>query len=313
MGLSEFFEANGPFSRIWNSSKVGVPVWLCAAGLTVYWLFSVPPPGKAIGALAVVAGIMSVRDIRVLGRVLWVFLLIWMTITEFRAIDKDRADNAQQQKDFFDAQKAGFQSIATQNKADFEATAGGLKSAIDGLNANLTIATKTFQQTQPQAALVITQATFLNGPKPPARFASGVDYMLNFFYMNNGTDQGLLTKRLGRIYVAKPDDLDAQKEVASEFESDWKNAAPVKVPTPVQAGEPKFWMESLEISQDDESKLTFKGDTLYVVRRIEYKDRTGTWLSDRCDHYQVSDHQMWIEVFHPCQVLMNGRYRSKPH
>lgn len=107
--------------------------------LFVFWLRYIPPPGYAIGALAVVAGIMSVRDMKTLGKISWIALLVCLLITEFRAIDKDRADNARAQRDFFDTQKAGFDGVATQASKNFSATAGGLTTAIQTLDSTLRV------------------------------------------------------------------------------------------------------------------------------------------------------------------------------
>jgi hypothetical protein len=135
--LSEFFSENGRAVRLWNSTKVGVPLWIISAGLLFLWLFKAPPPGYAVGALAVVAGVMSVRDIKVLGKILWVFLLVCFLITEFRAIDKDRADNQEAQKKFFESQKEGFAGISQQAAQQFSATTQGLTAAVNGLNGVL--------------------------------------------------------------------------------------------------------------------------------------------------------------------------------
>ncbi len=96
------------FSKIWNSPRVGIFLWICSACFSVKWYFHLPTPGKAIGAIAVVAGIMSVREMKVLAKISWVFLLIFMLITEFRAIDRDHAENEQKQREFFEAQKKWF-------------------------------------------------------------------------------------------------------------------------------------------------------------------------------------------------------------
>jgi hypothetical protein len=82
----------------WNSPRIGVPLWLIGTAILVYWYFRIPPPGFAVGALGVVAGIMSIRDIKVSGKIAWTVLLICLLVTEFRASDKDRADNAAELK-----------------------------------------------------------------------------------------------------------------------------------------------------------------------------------------------------------------------
>lgn len=133
----QWLNEEGAIKDLWNSHWIGVPLWIAFGSLTLYWFYCVPPPGYAIGALAVLAGIMSVREMKTLAKISWVFLLICLLIMEFRAIDKDRADNEQKQREFFASQKSGFSSIATQASSNFEATTSGLKTAINGLNGVL--------------------------------------------------------------------------------------------------------------------------------------------------------------------------------
>src|SRR5580704_2891714 len=85
--LNVWIKEEGAIKDLWNSSKVGVPLWFAFGFLTLYWHYRMPPPGYAIGALAVVAGIMSVREMKTPAKVLWIVLLILMLLTEFRAID----------------------------------------------------------------------------------------------------------------------------------------------------------------------------------------------------------------------------------
>jgi hypothetical protein len=134
MPMRQFFDKDGPLSRKWNSPWFGVPLW-CIGAAAAWWYFrSTPSPGKAIGALTVVAGVMSVREMKVPGRILWVCLLILFLRIEFRAINKDREENDAKQAAFFQAQQAGFKSIANQAKEDFKQTTAGLNSSIRSLS-----------------------------------------------------------------------------------------------------------------------------------------------------------------------------------
>ena len=69
MNSKAWFEKDGPVAGVWNSIWAGGVLWLFGTGLLLYWRTQTPAPGVAIGALAVVAGIMSVRDMKVLGKV----------------------------------------------------------------------------------------------------------------------------------------------------------------------------------------------------------------------------------------------------
>jgi hypothetical protein len=116
---------------------IGIPLWVVSAYFAITWWFNVPSPGKAIGALATVAGIMSVREMKVSGKIAWSVLLVLMLVTEFHAIDKDRKENDAKQKEFFEAERADFQSIATQADKDFKQTTGQLNTSIAGLTTLL--------------------------------------------------------------------------------------------------------------------------------------------------------------------------------
>jgi hypothetical protein len=133
MRFLKHFEKDGIALRLWNSVWVGVPIWLVSFYWVAYWRFHLPVPGKAIGALAVVAGVMSVRDIKVLGKMAWVALLICMVIIEYRSIDRDRKD----------AQAAEDQHL----KEERESFKGILKQQDDHFRAILQDDDKNFQQT----------------------------------------------------------------------------------------------------------------------------------------------------------------------
>lgn len=147
--LAKYLSDNDALKQKWNSSYVGAPLFLFFFALWAYWhpYSHLPTPGKAIGGLAVVAGIMSVRDMKVFAKATWVGLLILLLMTEFRAIDKDHFDNEQSQKEFFDQQKLGFSDIANQANTNFAITAAGLSKAIYGLQ-------KVLQSTQTVASAV---------------------------------------------------------------------------------------------------------------------------------------------------------------
>ena len=128
--LAAFLNGSGAAKKYWNSPWVGVPLWLIVAALACFWLFNVPPPGYSVGFLAVVAGIMSVRDMKTLGKIMWVVLLVCLLVTEFQAIGKDRAENERKQKEFFEAQRLGFQEVASQANRNFDVTAKRLETVI---------------------------------------------------------------------------------------------------------------------------------------------------------------------------------------
>jgi|SRR6185437_14214474 len=299
---------------IWEHRYTGWIMGIAGFAAAIRFIWHSPTPGVAVTVLGGVAAIMSIRQLSSWEKFFWTAMVFALLYAEVHSINVDRKEQNRHQLEDRAAQEANFRKIRDQQNSDFEATASGLKTAVHGLDATLKIATGTFQQTQPHAALQSTTFTIVNGPKPPAIFNSNTKYDFNFSFINNGSEQGLITKRLGRIYVALPDDQATQIEVAKKFEKAWKEASPpAKNLGVVQSGAPGFWTDQETISQDDENNLKFNGNTLYIVRRIEYRDATGTWWTDRCVHYQVEGKQMDLNILHPCFVLMNGRYRAKVH
>ncbi len=129
MPTSKWFEKDGPVSQWWNSPRIGVPLWLIGAAILVYWYFRIPPPGFAVGALGVVAGVMSIRDMKVSGKMVWMALLICLLVTEFQAIDKDRADSAAELKKQRKEQDDNFEAVLKAQNSDFAATAERLRDA----------------------------------------------------------------------------------------------------------------------------------------------------------------------------------------
>jgi hypothetical protein len=124
MRLSELIDEEGPVTRFWNSTWIGVPLWLVSATFAVYSYIFIPSPGKAIAALAVVAGVMSVRDSKVLGKIAWVSLLVLMLIVEFRAIDKDRKDSQAAEDKHLKEERESFKSVLVNQASGFSTVLG---------------------------------------------------------------------------------------------------------------------------------------------------------------------------------------------
>ena len=179
---------------------MGVPLWVTWTCYAVYWLYHLPVPGYAIGALATVAGIMSVREIRTLGKICWVLLLILLLNVEFKAIDKDRAQNHEQQIKFFDAQKEGFSNIA-----------GGLQETIRDLK-------QTLLQTSPRALFGKPYVDWGH-----VEIGPGTQFHYNVTMTNVGNDVAQHVDFFSQIYFGKPDDAGTQRKLGTRFNKDWQS------------------------------------------------------------------------------------------
>jgi len=305
--ITQFLPEEGGAKRFWNSSRAGVPLWLTAATFTAYWHFHLPPPGYAIGGLAVVAGIMSVREVKILGKIVWVVLLVLMLMIEFRAISKDRADNDEKQRQFFDAQKKGFEEISTQAGKNFDKTAQGLQKAIDGLNATLSVSSQTMKQTHPTADVRVVSLAWENLPPRGSTFPQiGTPYYIDLHSGNSGTDDAQLIKRFAGVYVGKPDNEEEQRRIKKIFDEDWKKAP--SGDGSLDRGEYPFWTVTKTFTSD-ESKQIENGDTIYFWVRIEYQDSLGRWGVDFCQDVQTLGQGLDLNVGHPCAAVKKSRYR----
>ncbi len=124
---------------VWKSPWMGAALLLGSWAVAIYWLFSTPSPGKSVGALAVVATVMTFRgELSGVEKTFLTLVLFLFVFVEIKAIDKDRDDsNAQALKDR-NAQDLAFKGVRDQQDTDFKVTAGGLQTAIDALNKTLT-------------------------------------------------------------------------------------------------------------------------------------------------------------------------------
>jgi hypothetical protein len=300
---------SGPVARIWKSPWIGVPLWLIAAYFTVRWYFAPPGVGKAIGTLAVVAGIMSVRDIEVIGKISWVVLLICMLVTEFRAIDKDGELRDRKQAEFFDSQKQGFDKTGE----GLQTAINGLKTAISGIDKTLKTADKTLRQTQPHADIRYQNLAHIdrrgNVLNTPMSIATNEPYHMFVYYLNAGSETGVLVSVLGKAYAGIPLDQASQEEMHKTFEADWSSRKD-KPPAAIAPGVPGFSDFSVgPFLPSDIADIQERRKTIYYFFRFAYRDKTGLWLSDYCTGMQIAGDFTGISL--PCGVNNNPRYRAK--
>jgi hypothetical protein len=284
---------------IWN--VIFLVLELVCVPLALWWIPSshLPEPGWAVAFIAGAAAAMSVHDeMKGWQKCIWLLVIGAFLITELRAIHKDRLDSDAKALADRQAQEVAFKGVRDAQDSDFSATAGGLKTAIRGIQSTLKTADSTLLQTRPHA--FIRQDIFVldNAPTPPAPFVEGVDYSFALPYINDGNEIARVLQRDAEIYVAEPDDLGSQKSLAIQFEEAWRKLPKPKYSPAVQ-GKPAYWSKHRTFTKGEIDEIRQKGYTVYVLRRIEYSDSTGKWQTDSCDHYQVDSKGLWISVTHP--------------
>ena len=112
--------------RAWRSSLLGRGLIISALCLATYWLFHIPPSNYALIGMAVMAGLMGLReDMSGAERSMWAVILIIFAIVEVRAIHKDNIAQQQalreERQHFGEIGKSLEQSIE-QSQDQFKAT-----------------------------------------------------------------------------------------------------------------------------------------------------------------------------------------------
>jgi len=101
-----------------EETKKPVPHWfhfglqICVGAFALYWHWHLPAPNKAVLALASVAALMVLAEMRPIHKVVYFFLILALVFTENRAIDKDRNDFAQAEDHRRKDENKQFQRIA---------------------------------------------------------------------------------------------------------------------------------------------------------------------------------------------------------
>lgn len=102
----------------WRSPWVAWPL-VCVGFVGAAWISHHPqPPGVSIGLLALVAGVMSVREMPTLEKMAWVAILIAFTVFEVEAIQRAELDNAAKNQAILDG-------IKQETNATLDALTGG--------------------------------------------------------------------------------------------------------------------------------------------------------------------------------------------
>lgn len=292
---------------VWKSAGTGAVLLLVYWGVAIRWLLSTPSPGKAVLVLAVVATVMTFRgELSGLEKTFLTLVLFVFVFIEITAIDKDRADSTAQALRDRNAQDVAFQGVRTTQDADFKATAGGLQAAIDGIKSTLETANTTLRQTQPHAALHLDGIEF--SPSAPSAISANTPYFWNYHYRNSGMATATDLTEMQEVYVADADSKDAEIELVDQFNKEWKvgrnETHAVIVPNVPMFG-------SITKTFSDEEMRDFGKKTLYFLFRFEYSDGTGRWGMDECESLQRANGEIYVLVYHPCEVFINARYQVK--
>ena len=119
-----------------------------ASLLALYFWLHIPAPGYAVGCLAVVAALMSLHKQMHLGhKAVWILIMGALLCLEFRAIDKDREENQEQQARIRMQEAQSFKAIMDQEQANL---AEILKQQADSFRDTVNLLTATQRQDREQ-------------------------------------------------------------------------------------------------------------------------------------------------------------------
>jgi hypothetical protein len=142
--IEHFWKTNRPFA-----SGLGL-IW---CGIAIWALWDRPSPGISIGLLAAGAGLMSLRppDMHFIERITWIAILIALVTAEILSIGKSDKDNLQARKDLNES----FKSIREQQQSEFDATAAGLKEAINENELAMQTSQSGFEETMNKSSEIM--------------------------------------------------------------------------------------------------------------------------------------------------------------
>ena len=292
--------------EMWRKSSFGYFLVIIAVGFAVLWYFRVPPPGYSVTAMGVAAGVMALRA-EMSGREkwLWTLILFAFALVEIRAIshdrtvhDKEQAETRAHEAQSFSLIGTGIQQSIEESQRHFDATMQRIERTVGNTESRAIL---TFQSLD---------------PVPPARSLSvkvGDKLTFNIAFTNTGNEDAADLVRGGKIYIAKPDDIKVQKQLAAAFDTWWDTSIATFKPTgPAPSVPPQypavFTISSQPLTASDLKQLTDRTATIYALLRFVYSDHNGRWVGDVCFGLQEAMHDFILS--HSCMVHDRPRYRA---
>jgi hypothetical protein len=263
----------------------------------IWWKLCTPLPGYCVALLALAAVIMTVRadKFSIAERGLWVVVGAALVFGEMQILLKDREN--------FDRQ-------ASQDRADqldrFNRTASGLEQTLTRVDQTLQAADQTLDQTQPRAVVRMTGIKLKDGPQ---NLEANKKYIFDSSFENDGTAEAVWFRPSVRIYIGKPDDRQDQERLVTAFHNDLAaHANEAFDHVAVVPGQPVWRSDPYTVNEDQLKDLN-AGQTLYFLARVDYRDRTGIWRMEVCQHYQRDTNSLSENAMHLCLVQTPFRLR----
>ncbi|WP_158821469.1 hypothetical protein [Granulicella sp. S156] len=297
------------FKKIWEHRVTSLAFVMVGCGIAVFFILHSPVPGVAVTVLAVVAAIMSIRPLSSWEKFIYMALVFLLLYAEIHAITVDRREQLRHQLEAEAEQNLGFQGIRQQQNQDFQSTAAGLSSAIEGLKKVLSTTDTTLNQTAPHALFGATHNDWGNAVIRP-----GASFLYNVSFTNTGSELAKKARIYSKMYTGKPDDIATQEQLYFQFEKDWTTGSVNTSVGEVPINSEKFvTFQSVLLSESEITQMQASTLTIYTFTRIAYSDSGGNWYSDTCDGLQLPLQAAGLPA-HPCDAKYNNkRYKPNRH
>jgi hypothetical protein len=289
--------------QVWERRQVGFALVLAGAIICSYWLFRIPAPGYAVAVMGVAAALMAART-KASGYEKAGWMLVMFGLLFVETIRKDRLDNEWRQEQAHKEQKQNFTDIGVGLKAAIKESQQQFSATMSNIDTTLKTSERTLKNTLPYAALEFQQMTPY-GPSLP--IAVGQELEFNLWFTNSGTDTATRTHHEAKVYVRRPDNVEDEKQIANDFDEQWKRSTHSKA-NDIRPHAPAFFSFKSEPITDSEVKGVLGHTlTLYVLVRFTWSDQTGNWIGAECFSFQDATHD--LIVGHQCH-FHKSRYRA---
>ena len=279
-----------------------------AATISYAWHWY-PPVGVFIAILALLGVLVPLfRDLAKIGKrekAVWTSVMFALVGLEIRSIyldrevhDKEQAvARAEQLKQFSEIAK-GIDTTIDNSQKQFDATIGRI-------NTTLQTSERTLKNTQPYASLEFKK---ISAAATSREVGVGRQIEFNIDYTNAGNDLATNPVFDAKAYVRKLD-RKAEQEIAGDFNKWWKRSKHQSDPLPIIPHPPTitFSFKTAPLTQDEVNGISDHTQTIYVLIRFTWLDRTGRWINDDC--FWFSDVSQNFNG-RPCDVFRQYRYKA---
>ncbi len=249
-----------------------------------YWYPYVGTFITILGGLGVVVSLFRGEKANQKEKIAWSILMLLLVFLELRSIRLDGHQHDRDQARVQCLQLEGFKEVAGGITASIATSQTQFNKTMEKLNQTLSTETNTFNQTRPYADVEFDR--YVEDPLNPLTLSASRPIGMNFFYKNLGKDKALDIWKMGRIYVASSDESIAKSVVIPQFEKSWEQVKRSKTPGKVLGiGDPPR-ADNFDFSgftPNEISDILSGSSKIYFLFRVQYSDRTGSWISEHCD------------------------------